>query len=248
MENENVSRRNPMKEVKFKTVLSTLKKGEKPCYRAVVNHNGTVDTDEIAKNAAARVGMDAAVMKFAIELFFSQMAEEMKNGNRLEIENILSGGIAVTGTFAGANTPWDKSKNALTPYFYAKGDMKHALDGVTAVNVTEGNHALLKRVVDTVAKTDGVITNQANITVYLSGTNLLLNAAASDEGVWLEDEKGVVVAKGNVTGSTSTTIDCTFVTLPKDGTYKIVVATRGGLGSEFGVSIARKSVEVKSAI
>ena len=59
--------------------------------------------------------------------------------------------------------------------------------------------------------------------------------------------KGVVVANGKVTGSTSTTIDCTFATLPKDGTYKIVVATRGGLGSEFGVSIARKSVEVKSA-
>ena len=236
-----------MKELKFKTVLSSFKKGEQPCYRAVVNHNGTVYLDEIATNAAARVGMDAAVMKFNAELFFAQVAEELKNGNRVEVENLFSGGIAVTGTFAGANAPWDKSKNALVPYFYAKGDMREALDGSTAVNVTEGNHAQIKRVLDTVLKVDGVIANQPNVTVYLSGTNLLLNTTASDEGVWLENKDGTVVATATVVGSTATTVDCAFATLPEDGDYKIVVATRGGLGPEFGVSIARKSVEVKSA-
>ena len=201
-------------EIRFKTVLSSLRKGEKPCYRAVVNHNGTVYLDEIARNAAARVGMDEAVMRFNAELFFAQVAEEMKGGNRVEVENLFSGGI---------------------------------LDSATAVNVTEGNHAILKRVLDTVSKVDGVITNQPNVTVYLSGTSLLLNAAASDEGVWLEDKEGTVVAKATIVGSTSTTVDCTFATLPEDGEYKIVVATRGGLGPEFGVSLARKVVEVKTA-
>ena len=107
------------REVKFKTVLSSLKKGERPCYRAVVNHNGTVYMDEISSNAANRVGMDPAVMKFNAELFFAQIAEELRAGNRVEVENLFSGGIAVTGTFAGANAPWDKSKNALVPYFFA---------------------------------------------------------------------------------------------------------------------------------
>jgi hypothetical protein len=203
--------------------------------------------DEISSNAANRVGMDPAVMKFNAELFFAQIAEELRAGNRVEVENLFSGGIAVTGTFAGANAPWDKAKNSLVPYFYAKGDMRTALDGITAVNVTEGNHAQIKRVLDTIAKVDGVITSQPNVMVYLSGVNLLVNQAASDEGVWLEGKDGAIVANATVTGSTATTIDCTFATLPEDGTYKIVVATRGGLGPEFGVSIARKSVEVKSA-
>ena len=235
------------REVKFKTVLSSLKKGERPCYRAVVNHNGTVYMDEISSNAANRVGMDPAVMKFNAELFFAQIAEELRAGNRVEVENLFSGGIAVSGTCAGANAPWDKSKNSLTPYFYAKGDMRTALDGTTAINVTEGNHAQIKRVLDTIAKVDGVITNQPNVTVYLSGVNLLVNQTASDEGVWIEDKDGTVVSTATVTGSTATTIDCTFATLPEDGAYKIVVATRGGLGPEFGVSLARKSIEVKSA-
>ena len=234
-------------EVKFKTVLSTFKKGDKPCYRGIVNHNGTVYLADIAKNAAARVGMDESVMKFSGELLVDQIGLELKGGKRVEIENLLSGGLSILGTFSGANAPWDKSKNALSPYFYAKGAMKEAFVDAVAVNVTEGNHAQLKRVLDTVSKTEGVITNQPNVTVYLSGVNLLLNAAASDEGVWLEDKDGTVVATATVTGSTSTTLDCVFATLPEDGTYKIVVATRGGLGSEFGVSVARKSVEVKTA-
>lgn len=237
---------NPDK-VKFKTVLSSFKKGEKPCYRAVLQHNGTVYLDEIARNAAARVGMDVAVMKFNVELFFAQIVEELKSGKRVEVENLFSGGIAVTGTFSGANAPWDKSKNTLLPYFYAKGDMRDAFADTTAENITEGNHAHVNRVLDTVLKMDGVIVNQSNVTVYLSGMNLLLNAAASDEGVWLENKDGMVVATATVVGSTATTVDCTFATLPEDGDYKIVVATRGGLGPEFGVSIARKSVEVKSA-
>lgn len=234
-------------EVKFKTVLSTFKKGDKPCYRGIVNHNGTAYLPEIAKHAAARVGMDESVMKFSGELLVEQIGLELKDGRRIEIEDLLSGGLSILGTFPSANAPWDKSKNALSPYFYAKSNMKEAFADAVAVNVTEGNHAKLIRVLDTVSKTEGVISNQPNVTVYLSGVNLLLNAAAPDEGVWLEDPEGTVVATATVTGSTSTTLDCVFATLPEDGTYRIVVATRGGLGSEFGVSIARKHVEVKTA-
>ena len=193
-----------MKQIRYKTVLSSLTKGERPCYRAVVNHNGTVYMDEIARNAATRVGMDPAVMKFNAELFFAQIAEELKGGNRVEVENLFSGGIAVTGTFAGANAPWNKSKNSLMPYFFAKGDMRTALADATAVNITEGNRAQLKRVLDTIVKLDGVITNQPNITVYLSGVNLLVNQTASDEGVWIEDKDGTIVANATVTGSTAT--------------------------------------------
>ena len=234
-------------EVKFKTALSTFKKDDKPCYRGIVNHNGTAYLADIAKNAAARVGMDESVMKFSGELLVEQIGLELKGGKRVEIEDLLSGGLSILGTFPSANAPWDKSKNALSPYFYAKGGMKEAFADAVAVNVTEGNHAKLIRVLDTVSKTEGVITNQPNVTVYLSGVNLLLNAAAPDEGVWLEDLEDTVVATATVTDSTSTTLDCVFATLPEDGTYRIVVATRGGLGSEFGVSIARKSVEVKTA-
>ena len=237
------------KEVKFKTVLSSLKKGGKACYRAIPLTQGSVDMTTLSEHAAERVGMDPAVMKFNAELLFTQLADEMAEGRRVEVEDLLYGGLAVEGVFEAANSVWDKSKHRLIPYFAAKGAMKEAFGDVVGVNVTEGNHCTIKRILDTTSKTEGVITNAKDVVVYISGVNMLLNTSAADEGVWLEDEDGTIVAKATVSGSTSTTIDCTFATLPleEDGDYKLVVATRGGLGSEFGVSIARKSVEVKTA-
>lgn len=233
-----------MKEIKFKTVLSSLKKGDRACYRAVPVTNGSVDLATIATNAAARGGMDPAITKFVAELLFREIGTELSNGIRVEIENIFSGSIAVGGTFPAANSPWDKSRNRLIPYFTAKGDLKTALAGITGINVTEGNHAAIKRVLDTVRKEDGVIAGVTDVTVYVSGQHLLLDPLAEDEGCWLEAKDGTLLVKGNVTGSTATTLDCVFPSLPESGKYALVVATRGGLGSEFGVSIARKNVEV----
>ena len=237
------------KEIKFKTVLSSLKKGNKACYRAIPLTQGSVDLTTLSEHAAERVGMDPAVMKFNAELIVNQIAEELTEGRRIEIEDMLYSGLAIEGIFDAANSPWDKSKHCLSPYFVAKGAMKEAFSDVVGVNVTEGNHCTIKRVLDTTSKAEGVITNAKNVVVYISGVNMLINTSAEDEGVWLEDEEGTIVATATISGSTSTTIDCTFATLPlaDDGDYKLVVASRGGLGSEFGVSIARKSVKVKTA-
>ena len=58
------------KEIRFKTVLSTLKKGEKPCYRAVPLTNGTTDMDALASGTAARSGLDKALVKrIAVKVF-----------------------------------------------------------------------------------------------------------------------------------------------------------------------------------
>lgn len=237
-----------MKELLFKTVLSSLKKGGKARYRAYPVTKGSVDFKTLSEHAAERVGMDPAVMKFNGELLLSQITTELVSGHRVEIEDLISGGIAVEGVFEAANSPWDRTKHRLVPYFTAKGAMKSAFDGVTCVNVTEGNRCTIKRVLDTTLKTEGVIANVKDVVVYVSGVNTLINTSAEDEGVWLEDAEGTIVAQATVSASTSTTIDCVFATLPLvlAGSYKIVVASRGGLGSEFGVSIARKSVEIRS--
>lgn len=237
-----------MTELRFKTVMSSLKKGGKACYRAIPLTKGSVDFKTLSEHAAERVGMDPAVMKFNGELLLAQIKAELIAGRRVEIEDILSGGIAVEGVFEAANSPWDKTKHRLVPYFFAKGAMKSAFNDVSCVNVTEGNRCTIRRILDTTLKTEGIIANVKDVVVYISGVNTFINTSAEDEGVWLEDMEGTIVAQATISGSTSTTIDCVFSTLPLvlTGNYKLVVASRGGLGSEFGVSIARKSVEIRT--
>ena len=84
-----------MAELRFKTVMSSLKKGGKACYRAIPLTKGSVDFKTLSEHAAERVGMDPAVMKFNGELLLSQIKAELAAGHRVEIEDMLSGGIAV---------------------------------------------------------------------------------------------------------------------------------------------------------
>lgn len=235
------------KEVKFRTVLSGLKKGEKPCYRAIPVTNGSTDLDALAQGAAARIGMDVALMKCIAELFLEQIEAALCAGHRLEVEGLFSGSIAVQGVFDAANAPWERGKHRLVPRFNAKGEMKSALNGAVGVNITEGNRCRITSVLDAVAKTEGVITGSEDVEVYAAGGTFLVDTTAEDEGVWLENAAGVVVAFGTVTASTATTLDATFATLPEPGAYKFVVATRGGLGKGYGVSIARRNVTVRGA-
>lgn len=234
------------KEIKFKTVLSSLKKGEKPCYRAIPVTNGSTDMNALAQGAAARVGMDVALMKCIAELFLDQLEAALCDGRRLEVEGLFSGTLGVQGVFDAANAPWERSKHRLVPRFSAKGDMKSVLNGAVGVNITEGNRCRITSVLDAVAKTEGVITGDEDVEVYAAGGTFLVDTTAEDEGVWLENAAGEVVAFGTMTASTATTLDATFATLPEPGAYKFVVATRGGLGKGYGVSIARRNVTVSS--
>lgn len=236
------------KQIKFKTVPCGHKGNGKACYRAIPVFRGSVDLKTLAEHAAVRTGMDAGMVKFVAELLLEQVSCELSQGFHVDVRNFIHCGIAVEGVFEAADSPWDGSKHRLVPYFTAMGRMKRAFDDVTGENVTDGARCRVKRVLDTIAKAEGVITNARDVTVYISGVNLSVDSAAGDEGVWLENAEGEVVAKAAVRGSTATTVDCTFPTLPlaAAGRYKLVVATRGGLGRAFGVSIARRGVTLRS--
>ena len=226
--------------IKYSTYLCNFKKGERPCYAARIKNNGTIGQDAFLSRIAELSGETKERVRFTWDLAMSEIARCLKNGNRVELE-VLSGGIGVQGTFASANASWDPAKNALVPFVNAKGDLKKALEGLSAENVTEGAVLSIKSVLDTDRKEDGVI---SALTVYVSGVNLK-QTDREDEGVWLEDADGEIVAKAAVTRSDTTTVDCSFPTLPAPGKYRLVIAGRNGAGEEFGVSMAKKNVEVK---
>lgn len=234
----------------FTTVLSVLNVGgvEKRQYRGVVRHNRTVRLPEIVKNAATKHGVQEGLLMYYATILFGEIGDSVLTGHRVEIDDFGSLHLTASGTFSAANAPWDAALHRMGVSIAAKGKLKAAAGVLSGKNVTEGNHVILKRVVDNLCGLENVITNTANVQVFISGDSMLITEGAEDEGVWLENERGEVVAKATVAGSTTTTVDCTFGTLPiEDGDYKIVVAARGGLGMEMGVSLASRIVKVKTA-
>lgn len=235
-----------MAKLSYTTVLSQFKKGDNsPCYSARVKHNGTVSTDEFVKRLAERSGEEKERVRFIWELAQNELARQLGAGKRIELGS-LSAGIAVAGSFDSANAPWDSQTNKLVPHLNTKGELKNALVDLEAVNVTEGAKPVVLSVLDTIFAEDGVLKGNANITALISGKDLAVDPQAADEGVWLEDKNGVIVATATVNDSDCATIDCTFAETPAEGDYKLVVATRGGLGAEFGVAMAKKNVQVRN--
>lgn len=232
-------------EYKYKTVLSTLKKGEKPCYRAVVISNGTINAETLYKSAAERVGLKKETIRYIAELLFSQIVDYAKDSINVVIPDFMGTSLSIRGTFDSANSAFEKDKHQVRLNINPKGALATACAEGVGVNVTEGNRCRITSVLDAVAKTEGIIVAGEDVEVFVAGGTFLVDTTAEDEGVWLEDANGQITAFGTVTASTATTLDVVFETLPEPGAYKFVVATRGGLGKDYGVSIARRNVEIR---
>ena len=235
-----------MAKLSYTTTLSAFKKGDNsPCYTAHVRHNGTVSTDDFIKALTERSGENKERVRYIWELAQAEISRQLAEGNRLELESIAAG-IAVTGSFDSANAAWDRDKNKLSPFINAKGELKNALANLETVNVTQGAKPVILSVLDSILQTDGVITGGDDNMILISGKDLSINPDAQDEGVWLEDAKGVIVATATIDASDKSIINCHISAMPESGEYKLVVATRGGMGEEYGVALAKKMVKVET--
>ena len=234
-------------DIRFKTVLNPLIQGVVPQYRAIIINNGVVEIDALVEAIAEECGLKPAVVRSILELFFERLGYEFRNGMRVNLEQ-LEGGLTIQGTAKSSNEPWSEGNLKLVAYLNSKGALKNPFkENVTPVNVTDAVSVIVRRVLDTVYEHDGYITGTADVHVLVSGDGLNVDTNAEDEGAWLADySTGRIVANGTVTAATADTLDLTFATLPEDGNYWLVVASRGGRGETAGVSIGRRKVVVKA--
>ena len=232
-----------MKRLYFTTVPVKLKVGEKRLYRMVVQHNGQIGEETFKARVARRCGHDVSVVNGVMGGFQGQIREELENGNCV---NWGWGGARLTakGSAESVGEPWNPEKHRLVAVVAAKGDLKNCLADFDMVNTTVGATVVVQHVADTVNQTDGVIGGVSDVEVRVTGNGLAVDAEAEGEGVWIEDAKGVVQAVATVTEATTTTLGCRFATLPADGTYWLVVASRNGLGEAYGVGTGRKKITV----
>ena len=237
-------------DIQFKTSLCNFEKGQQPCYIAHAIMHDRIPWEDVVTQIANNVGVKKSVVRFVIDELKAVIQENLAACNRVSIEGICDISLTVKGSFDTADAPFDPAKNRINIVFQPKGAMRTVFNGVTAKNTTEGNRCRVTSVLDTVAKTEGKIQardDEDPVVVYAAGGTFLVNTEAEDEGVWLEDLEGTVAVRGIVTASTATTLNCEFDELPEPGNYRFVVATRGGLGEGYGVSIAKRDVEVLAA-
>ena len=229
--------------IKYTVVPTKILVGEKPVNRIVVQHNGKTGESTFKSRVARRCGYDESVVGCVMDGCGNQLKEEFAAGNRSDLGWAYAY-LTAHGSADSINEPWDGRKHRLVSNFVAKEPLKSCLEGVEMVNITAGAKVVVLHVSDMVAQIDGTISGTSNVDVCVTGNGLALDIAAEDEGVWLEDDKGVVQAVATVMEATTTTLSCRFPSLPADGSYTLVVASRNGLGAEYGVAMGKRKVAV----
>ena len=231
--------------IQYVNRLSNLKKDDKPCYQATVKNPGVLDREELVGRLANGTGYTNEMAECFLDVLVDNLRTAYRTGMRINLGSFV-GGVVMRGSSPSARTPYAKSGLKLVPYLSVTGNLRRCLDDVSAVNVTESATVIIDNVLDVEHAIPGTIIGVRDVTVHVSGLGLKVDLAAADEGVWIEDKDGVLLEQGRVTASTTTTLDVTFDALPEDGAYYFVVASRGGLGPEYGVSLARRKITVKA--
>ena len=235
-------------QIKYKTQLSSLTKGGKPCYIIRVVNNGTeyLSDSSQMKEIARLINMNEPFAKTTTQIVLKKAIELALTGKRVETE-MFSMYLTVRGGFKGTSDRWDPAKHSLHLVINLKGELKAKMADIEFVNVSEGIKVALYSVGDEIWAEDGVIAGTAGSTVKIVCDNGKVLAGRDDEGVWLLDLEGTVVQKLTVTNSTEQTCDATIPETVPAGEYKVMLAARNGEGLERGVGVAYKKITVKGA-
>ena len=211
-------------------------------YSAQMKSTGTFGDAELQEALATASGAKVEFIRYLEELRRGIIEKALKDGKKVFVNGIavVSG---LRGSFMSVDGPFDPKKHKLAVTSYTYGDFQDCLKGTVPENTVKGGTPTLSRI-NEAGQDDEVIVGEEELTI--TGRDLASEASAADEGVFLVSLKtGERVATAEVSASSLVEVVCRFAELPSAGRYRLVVATRCGLGSEYRVVEAGREVEVK---
>lgn len=228
--------------IKFITTKGTLQSASTPYYRGLVQHESVMNTRQTYAHLSEKLGYTAARIQAAFLAFKKYLMLNASKGNISMLETIASVRNTVKGAFPSVSGPWKKGQNFLLVTAVALDPFKSALAGEIPVNKTDGAKPLIKTVLDNVTGEYDLITGQDAFTI--AGTDLGPDTEKEDEFVGVRAKDGTLV-KAVIDSSDLNTVKAHFATSVEAGEYTLVVATRSGLGEEFGVAEATRKITIK---
>lgn len=222
----------------FVTVKATMGDG----YRCVVQHNRTMQKKEAYKYLGDKLGYSYALIKAVCLGLVEVLKENAARGNISLIDGAVSVRHSVKGGFETSRGPWEAGKNMLLLQAIEQDPFKSAMSGVIPLNNMTGAKPAISSVLDMVTGEYDVITGTDAFSI--AGTDLAPDADAEDEYVGFMAADGTIT-KAEITESTLQIVKAKLTSALTAGNYTLVVATRSGLGEEFGVKSATRKVTVK---
>lgn len=231
------------KSINVKAVLSNLAAGEKPFYRLVPQGITTITKDQFVMLLADQLGLAPSEAQYTVDRLWSLIMKLLMENKRIELP-YLSVSLAITGSVKSMTDQPTKEKNPVVVRIVVKGEAAEKIGEVKVINVTVTVEASLQEVMQVGASAVSRIENTNDLTI--NGKGLTINAAADDEGVWLE-KAGTLVKKAELKSSNDNEARANFGALAgiENGVYDLCVATRAGkTAADAPARVLRRKVTV----
>ena len=231
-----------MAKVRFSTATGSDTMSPSPFYVGVVQHDRTMSKKETYAYLEERMGYKATAIRAVFMALADYVRENAGKGNITLVDGVTSVRNTCRGSFDGLTGPWVKGVNILQIASCELNPFKSVLADLTPSNVTEGLKPVINTVMDLVTKEYDEIVGTNEFSV--DGYNFALDEAQEDEYVGIRAADGTLT-KAEITYSDLGQVKAKFAEAPEAGTYTLVIATRCGLGTEFGVVTAERKISVK---
>jgi len=232
-------------EIPVKAVLTSV--GQDDCFRLVIpaGLKSRMSLEQLVETVAKDMQLPKALVRGLTDHLIQVVLTNAKNRMRVDF-GFADVYLVVKGTVKNANDPVGKDCRAaiaVTPH-QAVQNMVRSLQ----IN----NESLTPDL----AVFECIEHNQTEqYTLQVAGASIAINtkcglitSGREDEGIWLVDSTGEVVATATIASSDHVTTIFSFATLPEPGTYKLVYACRDGESADtYTPAVRKRNVTVVAA-
>lgn len=234
-----------MEKIRAKAVLTKLPVGEQMLYRLVAIDPHRVTEGEFLHLLATEMGQSESKCRYWLDTFRNLLFRLLTENADVDL-GFLMAKLYVGGSIKSMGEQPTKERNPVRGRIIFKGDFASRLKAMEVANDTVTVAAILYELKqDGVADQNRIESETARVVV--NGSNIRIDSAREDEGVWLESlSTGVKVADATVSYSDASTCYFTVPALPPTGKYRLVVATRNGENpDDFALAKVTRNVYVK---
>jgi len=186
-------------EIKFKTTERKTKLTDgKVCYQGRLLHNRVLDVRDTRRFFAEYMLMREPQTNLVLDGLSAFMAEYLAKGYRLDFGG-FSAGLNMRGGFAAANAPFDPVRNAIGVELAPGMRVKRCVRALKPVNVTmEAKDRIYHVFQRTPFEAYDTVARDGERLVEVAGTMMTIHPDAEDEGIWIENDAGVVLTRGHI--------------------------------------------------
>jgi len=235
-----------MNRIDAKTYLSNLTvPGAAVRYYLKPANTTNISFEQLCSKVASVSGLPLSTVKYVLESCNQKLVDLLVKNCRVHTGAYVAS-LGIGGSLASMTDQPNKINNPVHAVMTPEGDIVDALKAIEVINTTITVMALLNEVQE-----DGCLElsklTTANADVVINGANLKIDTTKTDEGVWLADRTtGSLVKAATISENGSARLIVKFATLPTDGTYDLVVATRN-CEEGMDVVVVKKMVTVEAA-